>query len=123
MEEPYYHQETVAFKKSKTGQEIFDAVSSLAKEIDRAKLYVRKLPGKNVPRVVWLSSPYESQQVQILTGINLDEPKIVFEETYEEIAVASTNGLAIEVYPVSYSEEQLIASVRKIASKLMDILK
>lgn len=123
MEEPYYHQETIALEKPKTGQEIFDGVSSLAKEIDRARLYVRKLPGKDVPYVVGLSNPYQVRQVQILTGENLDQPKLVLWETYEEIAVASTTGLAREVYPLWYSEEQLIASVREIASKLMDILK
>lgn len=69
-----------------------------------------------------LSNPYEYKQVQILTGENLDEAKLVFEESYGEIAVGSTTGLAEEVYAMWWSEDALIESVKEIAQRLMDIL-
>lgn len=122
MNQPYYHQETISLQPPRTGQQILDAVTRLVPEVDSAKLYIRKLPGKNIPRVVWLSNPYEFKQVQILTGENLDEPKLVLEETYEEIAVGSTTGLTEELYPMWSSEDTLIQSVQDIAERLMKIL-
>ncbi len=124
MEELQYHQETISLKNPKTGQEISDAVNSLANYLEGIRFYSRKLPGRRVPRIVGLTSSKEGEAIHILTGENLDKTELVLDETYEEIAVASSNELLrkTEFDGSSLSEESITASIRAIAERLMNIL-
>jgi hypothetical protein len=120
-----YYQKTINLSKHVTGQEIIDAMQTMAdgRGLSGNSLeYISEETGNANLLKVGFASLYPYKQVVVLTGENLDKARLNPESTYGSIALKNMEWWDWG-YAVAYSQETLEENINKIADTLESRLK